>query len=125
MFDNTRLVTFDEKVYDKILAINSQEGEQVMLDVPVNAQGNVEVWLGELLATGRRSLHGIIRTASIAIQDPAFNILEFENTFASQVCILIMRILITRRTPYTRCMLKALLTLCMLQTYCWFCLYDN
>ena len=38
VFDNTRLVTFDEKVYDKILAINSQEGERVDLDEPVNAQ---------------------------------------------------------------------------------------
>ena len=38
VFDNTRLVTFDEKVYDKILAINSQEGERVELDEPVNAQ---------------------------------------------------------------------------------------
>lgn len=85
VFDNTRLVTFDEKVYDKILGINSQEGEQVLLDEPVNAQGNVEVWLGDLLNNGRRSLHGIIRTASVAIQDPSFNLLEFENTFPSQV----------------------------------------
>lgn len=38
MFDNTRLVTFDEKVYDKILAINSQEGERVDLVEPVMAQ---------------------------------------------------------------------------------------
>ena len=38
VFDNTRLVTFDEKVYDKILAINSQEGEKVDLDEPVMAQ---------------------------------------------------------------------------------------
>ena len=29
VFDNTKLVTFDEKFYDKILAVNSCEGEQV------------------------------------------------------------------------------------------------
>lgn len=29
VFDNTKTVTFDEKFYDKILAVNSQEGEQV------------------------------------------------------------------------------------------------
>jgi len=29
VFDNTKTVTFDEKQYDKILAVNSQEGEQV------------------------------------------------------------------------------------------------
>ena len=38
VFDNTHKVTFDEKMYDKILAINSQEGERVELDEPVNAQ---------------------------------------------------------------------------------------
>ena len=38
VFDNTRLVTFDEKVYDKILCINSQEGETISLDGPVMAQ---------------------------------------------------------------------------------------
>ena len=38
VFDNTRTVTFDEKVYDKILSLNSQEGETVSLENPVNAQ---------------------------------------------------------------------------------------
>ena len=85
MFDNTRLVSFDEKVYDKILAINSQEGEKVDLDEPVMAQGNVETWLADLLRIGRRSMHGIIRMAAVSIGDQGFNLLEFENTFPSQV----------------------------------------
>jgi dynein heavy chain len=38
VFDNTRTVTFDEKVYDKILALNSQEGENVPLEEAVMAQ---------------------------------------------------------------------------------------
>ena len=38
VFDNTRTVTFDEQVYDKMTAINSQEGETVQLDEPVMAQ---------------------------------------------------------------------------------------
>ena len=38
VFDNTRLVTFDEKVYDKILAINSSEGENIPLETAVMAQ---------------------------------------------------------------------------------------
>ena len=38
MFDNTKTVTFDEKVYDKILALNSQEGENVPLEEAVMAQ---------------------------------------------------------------------------------------
>lgn len=46
VFDNTRLVTFDEKVYDKILEINSQEGETVRLDAPVLAQVNTLLFKG-------------------------------------------------------------------------------
>ena len=38
VFDNTRTVTFDEKVYDKIIAINSQEGETVPLESHIMAQ---------------------------------------------------------------------------------------
>ena len=48
-------------------------------------QGNVENWLGELLNLTRRSLHSIIRSAAIAITDPGFKLLEFENMFPSQV----------------------------------------
>jgi len=85
VFDNTRTVTFDEKVYDKILELNSQEGEMVPLKEPVMAQGNVEVWLGDLLKVSRASLHKIIRDGAIAIQDPAFNLLDFLNSFPAQV----------------------------------------
>jgi len=42
VFDNVKTVTFHEKEYDKILAINSREGESVSLDNPVMAQ--VSVW---------------------------------------------------------------------------------
>ncbi len=85
VFDNTKTVTFDEKVYDKILQINSQEGETVTLDDPVLAQGNVETWLAALLKMTKRSVHGIIRSAATAIQEQAFKLLEFENTFPAQV----------------------------------------
>ena len=40
IFDNTKTVTFDEKMYDMILAINSQEGESIDLDKRVLAQVN-------------------------------------------------------------------------------------
>ncbi len=85
VFDNTKSVTFDEKVYDKILHINSQEGETIALDRPVLAEGNVESWLASLLAMTRRSVHGVIRSAAITIQDDAFKLLEFENMFPAQV----------------------------------------
>jgi len=37
VFDNTKSVTFDEKNYDKILAVTSQEGETVDLKEHVMA----------------------------------------------------------------------------------------
>ncbi|GAB1603059.1 dynein axonemal heavy chain 5 [Argonauta hians] len=85
VFDNTKTVQFDDKYYDRILSINSQEGESIVLDEYVHAQGNVEVWLGELLRVSRRSLHGVIRTAAMAITDPTFKLLEFENMFPAQM----------------------------------------
>ena len=48
-------------------------------------QGNVEVWLGDLLRISRASLHKIIRDGAIAIQDPTFNLLDFLNSFPAQV----------------------------------------
>ena len=38
VFDNTKSVKFDEKVYDKILSITSQEGETIELNQHVMAQ---------------------------------------------------------------------------------------
>lgn len=38
VFDNLKTVTFDEKEYDKILAFNSSEGEQIQLEKPILAQ---------------------------------------------------------------------------------------
>ncbi|KAL5009928.1 hypothetical protein ScPMuIL_012233 [Solemya velum] len=96
VFDNTKSVTFDEKVYDKILNINSQEGETIALEEPINAQGNVEVWLGDLLKMSRKSVHSVIRSASVTINDPTFKLIEFENMFPCQVGLLGIQMIWTR-----------------------------
>ena len=55
------------------------------LEKVVKAEGNVEVWLMSLLRMSQKSLHGVIRTAAMAIQDTNFQLLEFLNMFPAQV----------------------------------------
>ncbi|XP_068603948.1 LOW QUALITY PROTEIN: dynein axonemal heavy chain 5 [Brachionichthys hirsutus] len=96
LFDNVSRVVFNEKLYDQILGFQSQEGETVELGQPVLAQGNVEVWLGQLLDGVRRTLHGIIRQAHVAISDPGTKLLDFQSTFPAQVGLLGIQMIWTR-----------------------------
>lgn len=49
------------------------------------AQGNVEIWLGKLLNMALRSVHAVIRNATVAIKDPNFELLEFLSSYPAQV----------------------------------------
>ena len=55
------------------------------LEKPVMAQGNVEIWLGKLLNMALRSVHSVIRNATVAIKDPNFELLEFLSSYPAQV----------------------------------------
>ena len=57
----------------------------LQLEKPVKAEGNVEVWLMNLMNMAQRSLHSVIRAAAMAIQDTNFSLLEFLDTFPAQV----------------------------------------
>ncbi|XP_026217964.1 dynein heavy chain 5, axonemal [Anabas testudineus] len=96
LFDNVNRVVFNEKIYDQIISFQSQEGETVELNQPVMAQGNVEMWLGQLLAGVRQTLHTIIRRAYQAISEPGLKLLEFQSSFPAQVGLLGIQMIWTR-----------------------------
>ncbi|XP_046389607.1 dynein axonemal heavy chain 5 [Ischnura elegans] len=96
IFDNTRYVRFHETEYNKMLAIVSSEGEVILLERAVRAEGSVETWLTSLLQTSQQSLHSIIRQAFTMINDANFNLLSFLDKMPAQVGILGIQMIWTR-----------------------------
>lgn len=56
----------------------------------------MEVWLGQLLAAVRQTLHSIIRKAHLAIGEPGLKLLEFQSAFPAQVGLLGIQLIWTR-----------------------------
>lgn len=56
----------------------------------------MEVWLGQLLAGMRQTLHAIIRQAHQAVSDPALKLLDFQSAYPAQVGLLGIQMLWTR-----------------------------
>ncbi|XP_027535095.1 dynein heavy chain 5, axonemal-like isoform X3 [Neopelma chrysocephalum] len=96
LFDNVNRVGFHEKNYDQILLFESQEGERVNIIEPVLAQGNVEFWLGQLLNGIRKTIHTIIRQASMVINDSEFKLYDFQAMFPAQIGLLGIQMIWTR-----------------------------
>ena len=93
IFDNVKSVEFHAKDYDRILAISSREGETIPLENAVLAQGNVEVWLGQLLNESMVSLHAVIRDAARAIESPSFELL---GNIILHLCIISLSLSLSR-----------------------------
>lgn len=49
------------------------------------AQGPVELWVGELLLQQQASLHSVIKTSDLEINDEDFDLLSFLDKFQAQV----------------------------------------
>ncbi|XP_051538163.1 dynein axonemal heavy chain 5 [Myxocyprinus asiaticus] len=96
LFDNVNRVVFHEKNYDQILSFQSQEGETVDLSEPVNAQGNVEAWLGLLLNGVKKTIHNIIRQANMAISESGIKLVEFQSMFPAQIGLLGIQLIWTK-----------------------------
>lgn len=56
----------------------------------------MEVWLGDLLAGVRQTLHTIIRQAYVSISDPGLKLLDFQAAFPAQVGLLGIQMIWTR-----------------------------
>ena len=56
----------------------------------------MEVWLVQLLAGVRHTLHAIIRQAYVAITEPGLKLLDFQSAFPAQVGLLGIQMIWTR-----------------------------
>ncbi|KAI9325129.1 dynein heavy chain, N-terminal region 1-domain-containing protein [Obelidium mucronatum] len=88
--DNVNSVQFHDKEYDKILALESAEGERVPLTKPMLAAGNVETWLGTLLSSTQTTINDIIREAAARMNDMPLQ--KFLDEYPAQIGLLCLQI---------------------------------
>lgn len=93
--ENIGELEFSQRDYDQMLSAISREGEKISLEGVLKAIGNVESWLGELLVVQQRSLHNIIRVASMQIKEEEFNLLNYLYETIAQVGLLALQFLWT------------------------------
>ncbi|XP_047526251.1 dynein axonemal heavy chain 8 [Pieris napi] len=99
IFDAMYMVDFDDK--DRIVAMNSDNGENIPLDRPVSCIGGVEIWLNTLLDTMKDTVRNIIANIAQAMAgDPEFEFLSGFWNFPGQAGLLGMQILWTSDAEY-------------------------
>ncbi|GIQ80742.1 dynein heavy chain [Kipferlia bialata] len=75
IFDSVNRITFDRVKRGLVVGLNDRLGEYVELSKPVEAKGNIEDWLNDLIGAMQRSIKDVMRSASadVLTQDlPAF-----------------------------------------------------
>ena len=88
--DNVDKVQFHDKEYDKIIGLESSEGERVPLSKPMLATGNVEVWLGTLLKSMQITVNDIIREAAARVNELPLQ--KFMDEYPAQIGLLGLQI---------------------------------
>ncbi|XP_052742928.1 dynein axonemal heavy chain 8 [Bicyclus anynana] len=99
IFDAMYTVDFDDK--DRIINMNSNNGETIPLERAVSCIGGVEIWLNTLLDTMKDTVKNIIASISQAMSsDPEFEFLVSFWHFPGQASLLGMQILWTSDAEY-------------------------
>eukprot|EP00003_Mantamonas_plastica_P000098 TRINITY_DN1008_c0_g3_i1.p1 TRINITY_DN1008_c0_g3~~TRINITY_DN1008_c0_g3_i1.p1 ORF type:complete len:1912 (+),score=670.21 TRINITY_DN1008_c0_g3_i1:589-5736(+) len=93
IFGNVSDAKFDEIAIHRIQQLVSNEGEALPLTTPIDATGNIEVWLGNVVTEMQSTLKDIIRDASGQYNKMEF--LEFVDRYVSQVGIVGLQMLWT------------------------------
>ncbi|KAL0851104.1 hypothetical protein ABMA28_006975, partial [Loxostege sticticalis] len=99
IFDAMYTVDFDDK--ERIINMNSDNGETIPLDRPVVCLGGVEIWLNVLLDTMKDTVRNMIANiAQTMAGDPEFEFLSGFWHFPGQAGLLGMQILWTSDAEY-------------------------
>ncbi|OHS96678.1 Dynein heavy chain family protein [Tritrichomonas foetus] len=97
IFDNLVHLDFDTLQFNKVLGFRSNEGEQVQFTNPFLAQGNVEVWLNDLVKRMCATVRDIC--SDMAQQMMKFDTEQWVNAkFPAQILLLAMMLWWTDRT---------------------------
>ncbi|KAK8898529.1 Dynein heavy chain 5, axonemal [Tritrichomonas musculus] len=97
IFDNLVHLDFDQLQFNKVLGFRSNENEIVQFTNPFLAQGNVEVWLNDLVQRMRQTVRDIC--SDMAQQMMKFDTEQWVNAkFPAQILLLSMMLWWTDRT---------------------------
>lgn len=86
LFDSLARVTFDKADKSKMLVMHSKEGEAVPFGEPVVAQGNIEIWLGNVVEGMQATMKEVIRATSTRVDE--MGVEEFVFSTPAQVALL-------------------------------------